>query len=66
MAALRSAVRGNVFSATSPFDTVLGPVTFDENGDTSQKIISFYKTDMTASGGAGDWVFDQQQDFGAP
>ncbi len=63
MAGLRSAVRDYVFGGNT-FDTILGPVTFDENGDTSQKIISFYKTDMTAADGAGDWVFDQQQDFG--
>jgi branched-chain amino acid transport system substrate-binding protein len=64
MSALRAGVRDFVFEATTPFDTVLGPVTFDENGDTSQKIISFYKTDMTAADGKGDWVFDYQQDFG--
>jgi branched-chain amino acid transport system substrate-binding protein len=63
-AGLRSDVRDYVFGGNS-FDTVLGPVTFDENGDTSQKIISFYKTDMTAADGAGDWVFDFQKDFGA-
>ncbi len=64
MAGLRTAVRDYVFSGAS-FTTVLGAVTFDANGDTSQKIISFYKTDMTADGGSGDWVFDKQQDFGA-
>lgn len=65
-AALRKGVRDFVFNATTPFDTVLGPVTFDANGDTSQHIISFYKTDMTAAGGKGNWVFDYQQDFGMP
>ena len=41
------------------FDTVLGPIKFDENGDTSQKIISMYKADTSA----GDWVFDKQIDL---
>ena len=64
MAGLRKAVRDYVFGGNS-FDTVLGTIKFDANGDTSQHIISFYKTDMTADNGAGDWVFDKQQDFGA-
>jgi branched-chain amino acid transport system substrate-binding protein len=63
MAGLREAVRAYVTGGNA-FDTALGSVTFDANGDTSQHIISFYKTDMTAAGGKGDWVFDQQQDFG--
>jgi len=45
------------------FDTVLGPVTFDAVGDTSQKIISLYKVDLTAAGGKGDWIFDKQVDY---
>ena len=61
MAGLRKAVRDYVFGGNS-FDTVLGSIKFDANGDTSQHIISFYKTDMTS--GAGAWVFDKQQDFG--
>ena len=60
LAEIRAGVRDFVFEATTPFETVLGPVTFDENGDTSQKIISFYGADLEA----GDWVFDRQQDFG--
>ena len=60
----REAVRAGVTSGAS-FDTVLGPVTFDEVGDTSQKIISLYKTDMTAADGKGDWIFDKQIDYGA-
>jgi branched-chain amino acid transport system substrate-binding protein len=40
----REAVRANVTNTGTTFDTVLGPVQFDANGDTSQKIISLYKT----------------------
>ncbi len=46
------------------FETVLGPITFDAVGDTSQKIISLYKVDMTAGDGTGDWVFEVQVDYG--
>jgi hypothetical protein len=38
---------------------VIGPFKFDANGDTSQKIISFYSYDPTTK----DWVFKEQLDF---
>lgn len=60
---LREKVRAYVTNPSNSFDTVLGTLSFDENGDSSQKIISFYKTDTSAADGAGDWVFDKQQDF---
>jgi len=61
-AALREAVRANVFSGAT-FDTVLGSIFFDANGDTSQKWISFYKTDPTLNDGKGGWSFVKQQNF---
>jgi len=63
MAALREAVRAYVTGGNT-FDTVLGNVGFDENGDTTQHIISFYATDMALADGKGDWAFKKQQDFG--
>ncbi len=63
MAALREAIRAYVTGGNT-FDTVLGTVGFDENGDTTQHIISFYATDMTLADGKGDWSFKKQQDFG--
>ncbi len=60
---LREKVRAYVTTGGQKFDTALGPVSFDENGDSSQKVISFYKTDMTAADGKGDWVFASQKDF---
>lgn len=65
MAGLRKAVRDYVFGG-SKFKTVLGELNFDANGDSSQKFISFYKTDITAEGGKGGWTFVKQQDFAAP
>ena len=61
--ALREAVRSYVTTPANKFDTVLGSLNFDQNGDTSQKIISFYKVDPAAADGKGDWVFEKQQDF---
>ena len=55
----REAVRACVTNASSSFDTVLGKITFDANGDTSQHIISDYKFDPTTK----DWKFFEQVDF---
>jgi len=60
-AALREGTRAAVFAGT-PFDTLLGPLTVDANGD-SGTWLSFYKTDPTAEGGKGGWVFVKQQNF---
>ena len=45
------------------FDTVLGRVGFDANGDSTQQIVTLYRVDPSAAGGAGDWVVVQQRDF---
>jgi len=63
MAGIREGVRANVFSGAE-FTTVLGPLSIDANGDSSQKFISFWKTDPTLNEGKGGWVFVRQQDFG--
>ena len=60
----REAVRTAAVNPATTFETVLGPVKFDEVGDTNQKIISLYKVDLTASDGAGSWVFDSQVNYG--
>lgn len=61
---LREKVRAYVTTGGQKFDTVLGSISFDENGDSSQKVLSFYKVDMTAADGKGDWAFDHQTDYG--
>jgi len=53
----RETVRAAVVDKGSSFETVLGPVTFDAVGDTSQHIISLYKVVN------GAWVFDKQIDY---
>jgi len=59
----RESVRAAGVDTNTTFETVLGPVKFDAVGDTNQKIISLYKTDLTAASGKGDWVFDSQVDY---
>jgi branched-chain amino acid transport system substrate-binding protein len=63
LAALREAVRASIIGQDTLWSTVLGELSFDANGDSSQKWISFYRTDPSLNGGAGGWVFDKQQDF---
>jgi len=61
LAALREAVRVSIIGQPTLWDTVLGQISFDANGDSSQKFISFYKTTDDGT----SWVFDKQQDFAA-
>jgi branched-chain amino acid transport system substrate-binding protein len=61
VAALRAAVLEQVY-AGEPFDTLLGPLTVDQNGD-SGTWLSFYETDPAANDGAGGWTFVKQQNF---
>ncbi|HEY7525071.1 MAG TPA: branched-chain amino acid ABC transporter substrate-binding protein [Candidatus Limnocylindrales bacterium] len=65
MAGLREAMRvaGTVTDVT--YKTVLGDITFDENGDTSQKIVSIYSVDPAGANGKGDWKFETQVDYAA-
>ena len=46
------------------FDTVIGDVRFDANGDLIHQFVTFYRVDPSAVGGKGDWVIAKQQDFG--
>jgi branched-chain amino acid transport system substrate-binding protein len=54
----REKVRAYV-TAGNQFTTVLGNITFDSNGDTSQHVISDYKFDPTTK----DWKYFEQKDF---
>ena len=65
-AAIREAVRANATADGNSFDTVIGTVSFDKNGDTTTPYMSFYKVDMTANGGTGGWVWVKQQAFTDP
>jgi len=61
LAKLREAIRAYVADSSHSYDTVLGKVGFDANGDTTQHTISYYKYDATAK----DWAFMKQRDFTA-
>jgi branched-chain amino acid transport system substrate-binding protein len=61
---LRDALRAYAVDPTHRFDTVIGDVRFDANGDSIHQFVTFYRVDTSAAGGKGDWVIFKQQDFG--
>jgi ABC-type branched-subunit amino acid transport system substrate-binding protein len=61
---LRDALRAYAVDPTHRYETVLGTIGFDANGDSIQQFVTFYRADASADGGAGDWVIEKQQDFG--
>ncbi|MDL2335332.1 MAG: adenylate/guanylate cyclase domain-containing protein [Chloroflexota bacterium] len=62
--AVREAVRAHAVDPTISFDTVVGPVSFDANGDSVHQVVTFYRVDTAAADGLGDWVILKEQDFG--
>jgi branched-chain amino acid transport system substrate-binding protein len=62
-AAMREAVRAAGTDTSVTYKTILGDITFDENGDTSQKIVSIYSFDQAGAEGKGDWKFETQVDY---
>jgi branched-chain amino acid transport system substrate-binding protein len=62
--ALREAVRAYAVDPSHRYETVLGTVGFDANGDSIQQFVTFYRVEASAAGGKGDWVIAKQQDFG--
>jgi ABC-type branched-subunit amino acid transport system substrate-binding protein len=61
---LREAVRAYAVDPAHHFETVVGDVAFDANGDSVHQYVTFFRVDPTAAGGLGDWVIDKQQDYG--
>jgi branched-chain amino acid transport system substrate-binding protein len=64
-AAVREAVRVAGTATDVTYTTIVGGITFDANGDTSQKIVSIYSVDQAGAGGKGDWKFQTQVDYAA-
>jgi ABC-type branched-subunit amino acid transport system substrate-binding protein len=53
----REAVRAAMVDTSVTYTTVLGDISFDEVGDTSQKVISLYEVVD------GNWKFVEQIDY---
>ena len=58
-AALREAIRVAMTDTTHVYKTIQGDITFNAEGDTSQRIVSIYSFDATAK----DWKFETQVDY---
>ena len=63
-AGLRAALRAEAVDPRHRYETVLGSIGFDANGDSLQQFVTFYRVDPSADGGNGDWVIEKQQDYG--
>ncbi len=59
MKGLREAMRVAVIDTTHTYKTIQGDITFNADGDTSQKIVSIYSFDAAAK----DWKFETQVDY---
>jgi branched-chain amino acid transport system substrate-binding protein len=55
-AAVREAVRAALSDTAHKYQTAMGEISFDANGDTSQKTVSVYSVDTAAANGKGAWV----------
>jgi ABC-type branched-subunit amino acid transport system substrate-binding protein len=63
---LREALRARAVDPAHRYETVIGTVGFDANGDSMVQMASFFRVDPEAADGAGDWALEKQQDFGPP
>ena len=63
---LREALRAYAVDPAHRYETIIGSVGFDANGDSTQQVVSFLRVDPQAADGAGDWDLIKQQDFGPP
>jgi branched-chain amino acid transport system substrate-binding protein len=65
MTALREAMRVAGTATDVTYKTIVGDITFNADGDTSQKIVSIYSVDPAGANGKGDWKFETQVDYAA-
>ena len=63
---LREALRAYAVDPDHRFETIIGTVGFDANGDSTQQMVSLFRVDPQAADGEGDWALIKQQDFGPP
>ena len=61
---LRDQLRAFAVDPGHRYETVLGTIGFDANGDALQQFVTFYRVDPAGADGAGEWVIFKKQDFG--
>jgi branched-chain amino acid transport system substrate-binding protein len=64
VSATRELVRAFAVDPENRYETILGNIGFDANGDAQQQFVTFYRVEASAAGGKGDWVVFKKQDFG--
>jgi branched-chain amino acid transport system substrate-binding protein len=62
---LREAVRSYAVDPSHRFETVVGEVAFDANGDNSHQFVTIYRVVAHVRGDPGNWVIVKKLDFGA-
>jgi branched-chain amino acid transport system substrate-binding protein len=62
-AAVREAVRVAGTATDNTYKTIVGDITFNADGDTSQRIVSIYSVDPAGANGKGDWKFETQVEY---
>jgi branched-chain amino acid transport system substrate-binding protein len=63
--ALREAVRAYAVDPAHRFQTVVGEVNFDMNGDNVHQFVTIYRVVAANLGDPGNWVIVKQLDFGS-
>jgi branched-chain amino acid transport system substrate-binding protein len=61
---LREAVRAHAVDPAHRFETVLGTVGFDANGDSIQQFVEIWRVDPSGANGAGEWIVVDERDYG--
>jgi ABC-type branched-subunit amino acid transport system substrate-binding protein/DNA-binding SARP family transcriptional activator len=61
---VRQLIRAYAVAPAHRYETILGTVGFDANGDALQQFVTFYRVEASAGNGSGDWVTFKKQDFG--
>jgi ABC-type branched-subunit amino acid transport system substrate-binding protein/DNA-binding SARP family transcriptional activator len=63
-AGIRESLRAYAVDPKHRYETTIGQVGFDHNGDSTQQFVTFYRVDPSAANGAGDWAPFKQENFG--
>ena len=63
---LREAVRAYAVDPAHRFQTVVGEVGFDANGDNLHQFVTIYRVVSATPGDPGNWSIVKQLDFGSP
>jgi ABC-type branched-subunit amino acid transport system substrate-binding protein len=61
---IREALRAEAVDPAKRYETVLGTIGFDANGDSLQQFAQVFRADPEGAGGQPEWVLVNSQDYG--